>query len=621
MKKIYLFATVLALGSTAFGQKRQVAPLVDAAESPSVLTDKISNIQHYNFGKAPGDVIFSESFNGSMGGFTVAAGTMDTIWKFDTDGPDGQYSSTTNADIITSTTAGNGFLIFDADFSNPGASSGFIARIGNLTSPAVDMTGKNNAVITFESRYRTCCANAFFLKLQVSTDDFASSQTYNVHLADNGVNFLSPTHLKKVNVSDFLSTATNKSNFKFRFLFDGAEGGSTTHYFWQVDDVKVYDNWTDDNTIIKKFMQAGTFGIPYYNMTVNQISPIVFGASVQNDGVSAAAGTILTTSITNGATASTVSAPISLPASTLDTVLTAAWTPTATSPVIYNFMHTISATATDQNPGDNVLLDSMNITNSVYSVDNGTLGASFTNISGQVGNPIACGNVMEIINDDWITGVSISLNSTSANVGQIIKGEIWKYDAASADYFYFAETDEVPITTGNNNTTLTINMLGGPIQIFAGDDLLVMQSNLGSFNGTSPVNVSVRTSQSVEAGIVQGVSAGSTFFLSNPRAIRVRLNLNPSLSLDEKSEAISISNLSPNPTNETATLNFTTRNEQNVSIQVVDLTGKVMFTKAMGSLIAGGHTVQIDSRDYNAGVYFVNVVSNDGVVTKKLIKK
>jgi hypothetical protein len=621
MKKIYFLTTILALGSTAFGQKKQIAPLVNAAESPSALTDKISNIQQYNFGKAPGDVIFSESFNGSMGGFTVATGTMDTIWKFDTDGPDGQYSSTTNNDIITSTTAGNGFLIFDADFSNPGASSGFIARIGNLTSPAVNMTGKNNAVITFESRYRTCCANAFFLKLQVSTDDFATSQTYNVHLADNGVNFLSPTHLKKVNVSDFLSTATNKSNFKFRFLFDGAEGGSTTHYFWQVDDVKVYDNWTDDNTIIKKFMQAGTFGIPYYNMTVNQISPIVFGASVQNDGISTAAGTILTTSITNGATASTVSTPISLPASTLDTLLTAAWTPTATSPVVYNFMHTITATATDQNPGDNVLADSMNITNSVYSVDNGTLGSSFTNISGQVGNPIACGNIMEIINDDWITGVSISLNSTAANVGQIIKGEIWKFDANSADYFYFAETEEVTITAGNNNTTLTINMLGGPLQIFANDDLLVMQSNPGSFNGTTPVNVSVRSSQSVESGIVQGVSAGATFSLASPRALRVRLNLNPSLSVDEKSEAISISNLSPNPTNETATLNFTTRIEQNVSIQVVDLTGKVMLTKAMGSLIAGGHTVQIDSKDYNAGIYFVNVVSNDGVATKKMIKK
>jgi hypothetical protein len=615
MKRIYLLSSALIFGSVAFGQKKFTPPVAVADEGPSALTDKILNTQLYNFSKAPGDVIFSEDFNGSMGTFTVTPGTMDTIWKFDTNGPDGQYSSPTNADIITSTTASNGFMIFDADLSNP--AQPFADRIGSLTSPVIDMTGKNSAIISFESRYRTCCTNAFFLKLEVSTDDFATSQTYNVHLADFGVNLMPPTHTKKVNISDFLATATNKSNFKFRFFFDGAEGGSTSHYFWQVDDVKVYDNWTNDNTIIKKFLQAGNFGIPYYNTTVNQIAPIVFGASVQNDGTVASSGTILTTTISNGGTGSVVSAPISAAPGSLDTLVTAAWTPMATSPVMYNFSHVISSTAADENPSDNTLLDSMNITASTYGVDNGSLGSSFTNISGQVGFPVACGNVMEVINDDWITAVNISLNSTAANVGQVIKGEIWMFDAGANDYVYFAETDELPITSGNNNTTVSIPMLGGAVQVFSGDDLLVMQSNPG--NGTT--NVSVRTAQSVEFGVVQGVSSGATFGLSNPRAMRVSLELDPTLNVNEIGENLTISNLVPNPTTDVSTLNFTARNEQTVSVQVVDMTGKVMFSKDLGSVQKGGHSVEINSRDYNAGVYFVNVVSNDGVITKKLIKK
>ncbi|MFA7274987.1 MAG: T9SS type A sorting domain-containing protein [Crocinitomicaceae bacterium] len=615
MKRIYLLSSALIFGSVAFGQKKFTPPVAVADEGPSALTDKISNSKLYNFSKAPGDVIFSEDFNGSMGAFTVTPGTMDTIWKFDTNGPDGQYSSTTNADIINSTTASNGFMIFDADFSNP--AQPFADRIGSLTSPVIDMTGKNSAIISFESRYRTCCANAFFLKVEVSTDDFATSQTYNVHLADFGVNLLPPTHTKKVNISDFLATATNKNNFKFRFFFDGAEGGSTSHYFWQVDDVKVYDNWTNDNTIIKKFLQAGNFGIPYYNTTVNQIAPIVFGASVQNDGTVASTGTILTTTISNGGTGTAVSTPITAAPGSLDTLATAAWTPTATSPVMYNFSHVISSTSADENPSDNTLLDSMNITSSTYGVDNGSLGSTFTNISGQVGFPVACGNVMEVINDDWITAVNISLNSTAANVGQVIKGEIWIFDAGANDYVYFAETDELPITSGNNNTTVSIPMLGGAVQIFAGDDLLVMQSNPG--NGTT--NVSVRTAQSVEFGVVQGVSAGATFGLSNPRAMRVSLELDPTLNVNEIEENLTISNLVPNPTTDVSTLNFTARNEQSVSVQVVDMTGKVMFSKDLGSVQKGGHSVEINSRDYNAGVYFVNVVSNDGVITKKLIKK
>jgi hypothetical protein len=621
MKRIYLLSTALVLGSVAFGQKKMNAPLLDAYEVPNKNTEKLSKTKMYNFSKAPGSVLFSEDFNGGMGGFTVNAGTMDTIWKFDTDGPDGQYSSTTNADIITSTTASNGFMIYDADLSNPGSSTTFQTRVGALTSPAIDMTGINSAIISYENTYRTCCSGSFFLKVQVSTDDFATSTTYNVHHIDYGVNLAPPTFVQKVNVADFLATATNKSNFKFRFFFDGNESASTTltsHYYWQVDDVKVYENWSDDNSFVDHSMAAGTFGIPYYNMTVNQISPIVFSGIIRNDGVNASAGTTLTTTISNGGTGTVASTPITIAAGAQDTVVTASWTPTATGPVEYYFNHTISATATDENPSDNVRLDSMNITNFTYSVDNAVSRGSFVGVGSQaLGLPISCGNIMEVINDDWVTGISISLNSTATNVGQIIKGEIWKYDSALDDYFPFAETEEITITAANNNTTISPTMLGGPVKVFAGDDLLVMQTNYG--NGTA--NVSVRTAQRVPTGVVAGVVGGSVFSLTDPRALMVRLLLDPTASVDEVAKNVTIANLYPNPTEGTSTLKFNTLVEQNVAVQVVDITGKVMFNTELGNINAGGHSVEINTNEYKAGIYFVNLMSNDGIVTKKLIKK
>ncbi len=613
MKKIYLIATSLVFGASAFGQVTKNLPTLEAEQSPSVNTDKLNSTQFYNFQKAPGDVLFSETFNGSMGGFTVSAGTMDTIWKFDTNGPDGQFSSTTNADIITSTTASNGFMIFDADLSNPGPSSGFVVRIGALASPVIDMSGVSNAIISYENRYRTCCSNAFFLKLQVSTDGFVTSQTYNVSNVSGAVNADVGTFVSKVNVSDFLATATNLSNFQFRFFFDGNEGTGTSHYFWQIDDVEVYESWTNDNLIIEHFMDAGVEEIPYYNMTLNQISPITFRAAVRNDGTVASAGTILTTTVSNGATASVVSAPISLATGAIDTISTATWTPTATSPVVYDFTHTISATNTDENTGDNVLTDAMNITTSVYSVDNGTSGGTFTNVTSNTGQTISCGNLMEIFNDDWIESVSISLNSTAGNVGNFIKGEIYKYDATADDFLYFCETDELTITTGNNNTTVTIPISGGAVQVVAGDILLVMQSNAGT--------VSVRTAQRVQQGVVVGVTSAGLFSLTNPRALRVRLNMNPSLSVNEIDQEITVADVFPNPTNGVSKLNFTARSEQNVTVQVVDVAGKVMQTEELGNIQAGGYSIDINSNSFNAGIYLVNIITNDGVLTKKLVKK
>lgn len=621
MKKIYLIATTMVLGASAFGQISKNLPVLEAAETPYVITDKMNNTQLYNFGKAPGDVLFSETFNGSVGGFTVAPGTMDTIWKFDTNGPDGQFSSTTNADIITSTTAANGFMIFDADLSNPGPSSGFGVRVGALTSPVINMSGVSNGIISYENRYRTCCANAFFLKLQVSTDGFVTSQTYNVSNVSGAVNADVGTFVTKVNISDFLATATNLTNFQFRFFFDGNEGATTantSHYFWQIDDVEVFESWTNDNLIIEHFMDAGAEQIPYYNMTLNQISPITFRAAVRNDGSVPSAGTILTTTVSNGGTGSVASTPLVTPSAVgaIDTISTVSWTPTATTPVTYDFTHTISATATDENPGDNVLTDAMNITTSIYSVDNGSAGGSFTNFASNSGQPVSSGNIMEIFNNDWIESVNISLNSTAANVGNFVKGEIWKYDVAADEFLYFCETAELSITGGaggNNNTTVTIPISGGAVQVLAGDILLVMQSNAGT--------VSVRTAQRVQQGVVVGNTSQGLVSLLNPRAIRVSLNMNPSLSINEIEEEITVAEVFPNPTNGASTLNFTARSAQNVSVQVVDVTGKIMQVTELGSIQAGGYSVDINSNLFNSGIYFVNIISTDGVVTKKLIKR
>jgi hypothetical protein len=610
MKKVYLFAPALLFGAVAFGQTYKSVPTAGAAESPYTSDLKIANSPIYQFGKAPGDVIYTNDFNGTLGGFTVEAGTQDTLWKFDLNGPNGQFSNATQK--IQSTTNANGFAIFDADLSNP--SSPYGDRIGKMTSPVVDMTSRTNAIISFQHTYRTCCANTFFPKLEVSTDNFGTFTTYDVTVAGTSVNVQPGTTVQKVNISDYLATAINLNNFQFRFFFDGV--GGTTHYFWQIDDIVVYENFNNDLTIKTKDMYSGTLEIPYYNVPVRQITPITFMSAMKNDGAMTSNDAKLTVKIS--ATDSVVSPTKTISSNTNDTLITAAYTPTSTLGM-RNFSYTLSAAVADEQASDNLLLDSMNITTNIYSVDNGVTGGTITNFSTNANQPFKIGNVMEIIAKDTIDRMTITLSNAAANIGQLFSGEIQLYDAGTDTYNYLGEADEVTVTSGNNNSTITLTLID-PIIVNPGDQLLVLARHNGG-----PTDLGFRSAQRVETGIVLGYNAAQSLFaLTNPRAVRVRLLFGPgsfSAGVAENTADIKVGNMFPNPTNDVSSLSYSLVTASDIKVIVTDLTGKVVNTQNISNQSAGGHSIDINASNFKSGIYYVNIQTNDSSVTKKLIKK
>ena len=92
--------------------------------------------------------------------------------------------------------------------------------IGSLVSPVTDLTGQTNVILTFEHRYRSCCSGAFYPKVEVSTDNFATITEFDVRAEGTVVNVTSPTTKAKINLAAYLATATNLSNFKFGNITD-----------------------------------------------------------------------------------------------------------------------------------------------------------------------------------------------------------------------------------------------------------------------------------------------------------------------------------------------------------------------------------------------------------------
>ena len=76
----------------------------------------------------------------------------------------------------------------------------------------------------------------------------------------------------------------------------------------------------------------------------------------------------------------------------------------------------------------------------------------------------------------------------------------------------------------------------------------------------------------------------------------------------------------PNPANDLSNVSFELNNEADVNITVTDLSGKVVYTNALGT-VNGAQNVAINTTALNNGVYFVNLSVNGTVSSEKLVVK
>jgi Leucine-rich repeat (LRR) protein len=83
---------------------------------------------------------------------------------------------------------------------------------------------------------------------------------------------------------------------------------------------------------------------------------------------------------------------------------------------------------------------------------------------------------------------------------------------------------------------------------------------------------------------------------------------------------IGINNLSiyPNPSKDVFNINFTSAQEQNLKVRVLNIIGEEFIIENLQEFI-GKYTKQIDLNNNSKGIYFLEITTNNGVINKKLI--
>lgn len=98
------------------------------------------------------------------------------------------------------------------------------------------------------------------------------------------------------------------------------------------------------------------------------------------------------------------------------------------------------------------------------------------------------------------------------------------------------------------------------------------------------------------------------------------INIQGAVGVVEQENSIGSFDVYPNPAQDNTMVEFSLDNEDNVTLEVMDLTGKIVQSVYTGSLAAGTHRYPVNVAELSSGIYLVRLMSGEGnYLTRKLI--
>ncbi|MBU2020528.1 MAG: T9SS type A sorting domain-containing protein [Bacteroidetes bacterium] len=627
MKKFYLSSAMVAMLASAFAQSNakdfQFGQKKSSIEDLPVFTEDMSKAPKGDIQGKALTILWEDDFSG-MGDLSTNKGTWVTA------GANGAFWTTEStvhpfnaAGGATYTQNMNGrYLTWDSygpvtAATEPGGFS-TTALFGTITTPTMDLSaGSGQIGVEFLTQTMYCCNFAERpYGIQFSADNGATwSAVQKLSFAgksrnENTESVATPLKVN-INISAIAPSLTATSKIRLTWDAQNADGNGqyNSHYYWLIDDFKVYTIPTSDLTVTNTVYESA--GLSYYNVPTAQLAPLEFSAAVKNNGLGALTNVQYTVNVTPGTASVTSAAVPSLAPGATDSLVTSTFTPPATVGA-YTFTRVVSQTETDEIPTDNVIAPiNFNVTTNTYSRDNGVVAGRLNN----GGDPYTLGILFDAFGTQTIYGVDYQLNSGST-VGSEYLVKLYEFDGTAAT---LADAIALGYKTQTTEEYVTAAMTGS-IRSAKFQTPTVLEAGKTYYVGFE------NTSGGVRVATCQRVSTGSYIldggiYYNQPSVPLIRMNFDSKLGLGDDNNGVAISNIFPNPTTNVSTVNYSLNSASDVTVSVTDVTGKVVFTNFVANQAVGTHSMEINAKEFNSGVYFVNVTSAGSTVTRKLIKK
>ena len=580
MKKIYLCALALSVGTVSFAQY--------AKQNTIAFKEKATNTVN-TVTKAPQDkglTLWSDDFS-VPGNWTATAVVAPDNWVIGTTAPAGSFA----IPAILSTTAANNFALFDSDLMCSGNQN------ATLTSSAITTLGSSpNVSLVFQQYYRNYQGTTW---IGVSNDGGTTWVDTQVNVAVAGNGSTANPETVRVNIS---ATAGNQASVMVRFQYIGG-----CDYAWMVDDVEIQE--TDPNDLVASDAYYGSANLPYTRIPVAQIQPIEFAMKASNIGSADQTGTMLTADI-NGGTFTGVSPAVTVLVGATDSLVTSTqFTPPATTGVAYTPTLTVNSSFTDATQANNAIaFPPFEVSQYIYAMDD--YSATPGNGGGFSGTDeeFEAGNFYDVVANATVSSVDVQIGS-NAVAGNALDAAIYELDATGA-FVLVVRTTLVQLTAAEIGTLKTFSLTTPQLLTAGKTYFAAIHSYAGAgefFYGTSGQS----TAQGAAGGVTSLIYYGT---MDNPVASKnfyttqtpmVRLNFDPLTSVDNIAAKATSFTAYPNPSTGMFNINLTKDMGATVNMTVRNVVGQTVINKQVA--VTGNQVETISLANYDKGIYFLTI--------------
>jgi hypothetical protein len=183
-------------------------------------------------------------------------------------------------------------------------------------------------------------------------------------------------------------------------------------------------------------------------------------------------------------------------------------------------------------------------------------------------------------------------------------------DVTTGDFIYEMESDVLTLTQQMQNTSLTVPLLS-PVNVIANTTYLAV---IGSFG--EGLRVSTAGTSEPQTSFFLDLADNTWYYQTGTPY--VRLNFDPTIGIEENNTAFSVGNIVPNPISGEGTLNVFMDNAQNMSMDIIDISGKLVVTQSK-SLNQGENKITLDTKQLSSGIYTLTLSSGTTSFSRKMI--